>query len=198
MRPTVLLPSLILIALAAGCSDSDPARETQPSPAATASAARSQIPATDSPAVAAATPGVPSAAGAVASPVTEAAASPAASGQPPTAPAADPPTPAPTPEPDPTPGATGIDITFTRLDCEGYRFEVASRPAALYRVHWTATWPGDGSPQSVSDAEVSQSPGQHAFSHEEDDWTEPGSNRLLIRAEDRDGVTAEVVELVDC
>jgi hypothetical protein len=101
----------------------------------------------------------------------------------------------------PLPASPAMTITLERFDCDGYRFAVASQPAALEKVHWTATSPADPGPsssRSVADAEVSQSPGTHAFTHEQPDWTQPGSNRLRITAWDVDGSERELTRDIDC
>jgi hypothetical protein len=92
-----------------------------------------------------------------------------------------------------------ITIELTRFDCSAYRFEVRSEPEALYKVHWTATSPAEPeTATSVSDAEVSQSPGEHTFSHEESDWAQPGSNRLKITGWDTDGSSFEEARDIEC
>jgi hypothetical protein len=96
---------------------------------------------------------------------------------------------------------SGITITFVEFDCDGYRFTVESQPEALLRVHWTAVAPDDPGPsssRSVSDNEVSQSPGEHTFEQTKDGWAKPGSNRLTIRGENVAGRTHEESRALDC
>jgi hypothetical protein len=96
---------------------------------------------------------------------------------------------------------SSITITFVEFDCDGYRFAVESQPEALLRVHWTAIAPDDpapGSSRSVSDNEVSQSPGEHTFEESKQDWAKPGSNRLTIRGENVAGGTHEESRAIDC
>jgi hypothetical protein len=92
-----------------------------------------------------------------------------------------------------------ITITFGRFECDGYQFQVRSDPAALYKVHWSATAPADPeTATSVSDAEVSQSRGEHRFEHQEPDWAHRGSNRLSITAWDVDGASFTEMREIDC
>jgi hypothetical protein len=96
---------------------------------------------------------------------------------------------------------SGITITFVEFDCDGYRFAVKSQPEALLRVHWTAVAPDEPDPvssRSVSDNEVSQSPGEHTFEQSKDGWAKPGSNRLTIRGENVSGGTHEESRAISC
>lgn len=104
-----------------------------------------------------------------------------------------------TESPAPTTEPSRITITLGRFDCSAYQFEVRSQPEALYKVHWTATSPADPElANSVTDSEVSQSPGEHTFDHGADDWAQPGSNRLRITAWDTTGASFEETRDIDC
>jgi hypothetical protein len=97
--------------------------------------------------------------------------------------------------------ADGITIELTEFSCDRYEFEVTSQPAALSKVHWTSMSPAAAGPsdsRSVSDAEVSQSPGEHTFRHAQDGWTETGTNELRIAAEDINGLTSEDARTITC
>jgi hypothetical protein len=111
-------------------------------------------------------------------------------------------------QPDPPPAnddsgdvPTSITISWTTFTCDAYAFEVESRPGALERVHWTSRAPAEpdnSGSVAVSDAEVSQSPGVHSFTYDEQEWTQPGSNRLEIRGESADGVVASESRDIQC
>jgi hypothetical protein len=99
----------------------------------------------------------------------------------------------------PPAAASRITITFARLDCEAYDVLVRSAPNALYKVHWTTTSPADpATANSVSDHEVSQSPGEHTFNHQAQNWAHEGSNRLSVTAWDIDGVSFNETREIDC
>jgi hypothetical protein len=193
-RPILLLFVLVVIgAAAAACSDDDDGSPPDPTSESTRAAAVSPAaagrPSTVLPDSEA--PAVPADAAPTAEPYTRGGIRSAPTSAAPTS----------APAPPPTASAGAATITLTRFDCEAYAFTVESQPAALYKVHWTSMSPVNPDPvdsRVVSDAEVSQSPGEHVFEHAEDDWAEPGSNQLHIRAEDVDGATFEETRTITC
>jgi hypothetical protein len=100
-----------------------------------------------------------------------------------------------------TASAPDVTVTFVRFDCDAYEFQVLSTREALYKVHWTSRSPVDPDPvdaRVVSDAEVSQSPGEHTFQHSEQDWSERGSNELRVTAWDVAGASVDEARVIDC